>query len=212
MKASAVVFCVLLTGAWPVRAQTAADGPVIDVPVPGGTAIVSRLLGVDPPPPTERFVPELVRRLYDVPGDLDVRKRLSALAADESAPDSQAVPMPLPLATWSRVLDRDVSPQDLFAAIMSDRQAALLAYGLSALDPQTLAYLASRPLLVTTLRARGAGIFAAFGRSLVVHGGRLVTQGASHICTTPWRSSTRHARDLRSAFGFLATSRSSRGS
>jgi hypothetical protein len=176
VKRSAGLFCALLGWTASVGAQTTATGRLIDLPVPGGIEAVSRLLEVEPPPPPERLVTELVRRLYDVPGDLDVRERLSALVAGEPRA-SETVPLPLPLGVWSRILGRDVSPQDLFAGILSDRQAALIAYGLSALDPPTLAFLADRPSLVATLRAQGAGIFAAFGRSLVVHENRVITPG-----------------------------------
>ncbi|MEQ1912051.1 MAG: hypothetical protein ABMA15_24735, partial [Vicinamibacterales bacterium] len=44
-----------------------ADSPVENVPVVGGTAALSRALGIDPVPERARFMTELVRAIYDAP-------------------------------------------------------------------------------------------------------------------------------------------------
>ena len=45
------------------------------------------------------------------------------------------VPMPLSTAVWSgAILQRQVPPVDLFAAILADERAALLCHGLAGLD------------------------------------------------------------------------------
>ena len=44
-----------------------ADSLVVDVPVIGGTAALSRALGIDPAPERARFMTELVHVIYDAP-------------------------------------------------------------------------------------------------------------------------------------------------
>ncbi len=65
---------------------------------------------------------------------------------------SEMVPVPLDAKTWSTAIFRRTVPADeLFAAIASDARAALLAHGLSAVDDETLGYLAGNPELLTRL-------------------------------------------------------------
>ena len=66
----------------------------------------------------------------------------------------------------------------LVAAILDDRRAALLYHGLAALDDETLAWLG--PDRETLLQVRQqAALFATFGRSIHVRGGRVLVPGGS---------------------------------
>lgn len=138
-----------------------------------------------------RLVPEAVRRLHHAPpgrlarGD-QTAARLQTLAAVATAAggahprrdDAWRVPVPLPSHVWTdTVLRRPVPDDRLLAAILADRHAALLAYGFSALDAETLAALAAHPSLVARLARRAPGLVAAFARSLVIRGGRVQVPG-----------------------------------
>ena len=75
------------------------------------------------------------------------------------------------------MLGRRVRPSELFAAILSDPDAALLAHGLSALDDETLQFLAAHPSLLTTLYRKHATVFATFAAHLRIRNGRVATPG-----------------------------------
>lgn len=158
-----------------------------EVRVPGGVAAIARALDLTPPPDPERFLPELARRLYAVPQgkhrDTDQRLRRLAQMLDGDGPPRSAgvneiIPLPLPPRVWSQaIFRRSIAEDRLFAAIAGDRRAALLAYGLSALDEDTLQQLARSPDMLSRLYDRHAGVFAAFGRSLRLRDGRIDVPG-----------------------------------
>ena len=87
------------------------------------------------------------------------------------------VPVPLTSGTWSQILGRSLTSSTLFAAILSDPEAALLAHGLSALDDQTLEFFASHPSLLTAIYRQHATVFATFPAHLHVRDGRVVPPG-----------------------------------
>ncbi len=97
------------------------------------------------------------------------------LAGDE-------VPLPLPEGVWRSLPVRpDASgraAETLVAAILGDRKASLLYYGLTSMDEQTRAYLAATPALIGEIYESGrAGTLALYGRSLHVSDGRVITPG-----------------------------------
>jgi len=93
---------------------------------------------------------------------------------------SNVVPLPLDAATWSHViLQEKVPPSRLFARVMSERRAALLAHGLAWLDDETLLYLAHNPDLLRKLYEDHAPVFAGFGRSVRVRENRIAVPGGS---------------------------------
>jgi hypothetical protein len=173
---------VLLVGIRPHAAR--AD----DIPVPGGRDVVANMLGIRPAPDAPRFVSELVRILYALPEDRDadavgnIARFQAALPAITG--ESETVPVPLSLAFWNRILHRgDVPAPALLAAILSDRSAALLCYGLAGLDDETLQFVGDHPQLAERLYRR-AGVFAAFAGSLHVHDGRVAAPGGTRA--QPW--------------------------
>ena len=91
--------------------------------------------------------------------------------------EADEIPALLPPGVWSSVLRRNATTT-LAASILADRGAALLYYGLFALDDETLAYVARSPALVSSLAAT-AGEFAAFSDAVVVRGDRMVLPGGA---------------------------------
>jgi hypothetical protein len=155
-----------------------------NVPVPGGLRALAHALDIDPPD-AARCVSELARLVYgeswrerDAAGSPYQRLIAHFAAVSRSATGTlDVVPVPLTAAVWSAVFGRSITPSALFAAILSDRNAALLAHGLSALDDETLQFVAAHPALLTALYRRHATVFASFTAHLRVHGGRVVTPG-----------------------------------
>ena len=88
------------------------------------------------------------------------------------------MPLPLDAATWSTViLEEKVAPTRLFARVMGDRKAALLASGLAWLDDETLLSLVQTPKLLRQLYEDHASVFAAYGRSVRVHEKKISVPG-----------------------------------
>jgi hypothetical protein len=119
------------------------------------------------------------RRLVELaginPGDLAAR--LNGGETVRIAIPTVRVPLPLPPEVWStRILDRGVPAPRLGVAILRDRPAALLYYGLAALDAETLTYFSTSNSALEAARAF-APTFAGCGRSLHVRGRRILLPG-----------------------------------
>src|SRR5436190_9156264 len=161
--------CLVLFFSSHVRADSLSE----DVPVPGGRLALARALGIDQPPDRGRFVTEITRVIYDTPDgtnaatDASLRKltdfaRSTAEQRGDARAQMETVPVPLSAKVWSAVVfRRPVERAALFAAIMSNRRAALLCYGLAALDNETLQFLSDRPALLSRLYEQDASMFAA---------------------------------------------------
>ncbi len=117
--------------------------------------------------------------LAEVGIDADsIARRLSAGETVSFEIPHESAPFPLPPPVWAEVVFGGPVPKHaLFHAIMSDRKAALLYYGLSALNDRTLAFLASHPDLLERLYRHHAAIFAVFGRSIVIQDGVIQVPG-----------------------------------
>jgi hypothetical protein len=93
---------------------------------------------------------------------------------------TETVPLPLPAQIWgAAVLHRPITSESLFSAVTRDRSAALLAYGLAALDDETLQYFAERPALLRRLYEQNAAVFAAFAGSLRIRRNALIVPGGA---------------------------------
>jgi hypothetical protein len=169
-------------------ASAAVASPATEnVPVPGGLAALARALDIVPPDPA-RCLSEIIRLVHAdnayarAREDSPYRRMLAHFAAVSNAASlpsqTEIVPVPLNASVWSHaVFGKAVSPQMLFTAILSDPNAALIAYGLSALDDDTLAFFQNHPALITTLYQRHATVFASFPSHLHIRNGRVVTPG-----------------------------------
>ena len=187
MPRALVVLCFTIVAAF----RPVAAAPLVeDVPVPGGRPALAAALGLVQTPEAARFVTEVARAIYEVPGDrspeADARASrlgsyLTAAHAAAIAPaGADLVPVPLDASIWSRaIFKRAVAPEALLGAILSDRSAALLCHGLAALDDETLAVLANHPDALVRLYRRAAGAFAVFADGLRVERGRVVTPGGA---------------------------------
>jgi hypothetical protein len=177
-----------------------------DVPLPGGTAALTRALGIEPTPDRGRFLYEMTRLLYDAPEGRkaaaeaflqmvrqppgrDRSARASAERRRSSGGDAaEFVPIPLTVDLWSSaIFHRKIAPREIVLAILADRAAALLCLGLSMLDDATLEYVAERPSLLDRIYERSAPAFVAFAGSLHVQNNRLSPAGGD-AAVSLWES------------------------
>ena len=124
-----------------------------------------------------------LRKRLDTAG-IDTGAIEKTLNGGETVVPSPAVtilPSPLPHDVWeAAIFERPIPPRSLFSAIMRDRRAALLFYGLLSMTPETRAYLAEDRQLLRRLYQDVAGPVAAFGSSLHVgDDGRLIVPGGA---------------------------------
>jgi hypothetical protein len=146
----------------------------ISIPVPGGLAALAQALSIDAPD-RGRAVAEIIRVVYSNGRQRDL---LAHFAVARPRATDDVVPLPLPLEVWrDAIFLRRVTVDDLFVAVLSDRSAALVAYGLASLDEETLAFFASHPALVAALYTRHAGAFSAFAGAVHIRGNRVVVPG-----------------------------------
>jgi hypothetical protein len=181
MTLRASFLCIPIVAAFCVR-SVAAQSAVTVVPVSESTAEIARGLGLDPARERGRFLSELVRVLYSSPESrqisVDALRRAQAGGSAAQRTVAVRVPVPLSPAVWSAaVFKRRVTSEELVTALLIDRGAALLSYGLAGLDDQTLEYLEAHPLILTQLYERSGPAFAAFGGSLRIANGRVQAPG-----------------------------------
>src|SRR5439155_7100935 len=120
-----------------------------------------------------------IKLLSDIGVDAaDLATQFNAGKTVHVAIASDTVPVPLNASLWSdAVLHRPVAPAALFAAIVSDRRAAMLAHGLASLDEETIRYLADNPAILSRVYEDCAASFAVFGDALRIRGGHVVPPG-----------------------------------
>lgn len=172
--------CLTIVAAFATPLTAAAPIGTVLVPVSVPALAAARTLGLDPASDRVRFLPDFVRLLHTGSDEkLAVLETLRRPAVGPAArSQGGAVVVPLDAELWSTaVFKRPVPLDQLLTAILTDRRAALLATGLASLDDETLVYVAQTPTLVTDLYERGAAPFAAFGATLRVRDGRIVTPG-----------------------------------
>jgi hypothetical protein len=157
--------------------------------VPGGPAALAAALAIDPVPDRGRFMSEVTRLVYqgELHGSstvlfLDTVRRSAKnrlpMAAIRPSGQSDLVPVPLSADIWGdAIFHRRVARDELVLSIVSDPQAALLCYGLSQLDDETLGFMAGHPSLLSHLYERSGPMFAAFSGSVRVRDNRVVPPG-----------------------------------
>jgi hypothetical protein len=124
---------------------------------------------------------QAVRQIFDGPDarSRGVRDAVTAALREPAVASGTMVPLPMGAAIWQeRILETPASPDGVVTAILTDRRAALLYYGLSGLDEETLAWLASDADTLQHLK-RHAAVVAAFGRSIRIRAGRISVPGGS---------------------------------
>ena len=188
-RCGSAALCTTIVAVFLLQPTAAAAAVSEEVPLPGGTAALAQVLGIDPAPGRARFVYEIVRLLYNTPegrkpsADAFIAAARQRASREQGMPaDTRAaelVPVPLTADLWgSAIFRRRVVPRELVTAIIADRAAALMYLGLSALDDRTLAWLADHPFLLERIYERSAPAFAAFSGSLRIENNRIVVPGA----------------------------------
>ena len=167
-------------------ATAAPGGGRASIPLPGGVAALAAALELTHPFDRAHVLVETTRIVHEnPPGDgaaTDLlRRRLLAHVAslrERRADTVDLIPLPLTSRVWSDVVFHERLDDDEIAlAILENREAALVHAGLSALDAETLEYLANDRDTLERIARRDAALFAAFGRSLKIRDGRLVVPG-----------------------------------
>ena len=191
---SLIVVCGSLLLSLPAALFAAGSGVTDDVPVRGGIAALSEVIPLSPAPDRARFIAEAIRVVYSWPqigpySNEPTRHRIAAFLADRGSGDRHDdVPVPLPPAVWSQaVFHRAVSRDDLVGAILADRSASLLCYGLAAMDDETLQFVADHAALLSRVAERAPATFAAFAESVHIRNGRLVVPGGD-AAAAAWES------------------------
>jgi hypothetical protein len=177
MRARTLIFVVLLLSCGAVGARQPAVRMAVPLPVPAEQiAEAAGLATVD----RSTFVLNLIRTLFGTglrEGDQRQRLAIRQLIEAPGSPRGVTVPLPLDASIWREtLLQRPVPDDQIIAAIVMERNTALLYHGLSGLDDATLAWLGpERETLQYLLRRAGA--FSVFGPSLRVQAGKIVVPG-----------------------------------
>jgi hypothetical protein len=155
-----------------------------DVPLPGGRTALLPALGLSSELPRALVLAEIVRVAYQ-PSDPRSQplKIIADYFANPPAVGDEVVPIPLTPSVWrSQILaNAPADDRSLLGAILVNRRASLLAYGLMGVDAETLAAIGSDVTLLHRLYERHANPFAAFSTSLHVRNGVLVLPGGAEM-------------------------------
>jgi hypothetical protein len=185
-----VAACVLtmLADAAPAASGQSRPG-WFNLPVQGGAPSLAAL-GI-PVEERAQALPLLARALHDRETGLARSPRLvtdlvratttPAVGADTIG-ESIDIPAPLDAETWRRLLELPADG-DLFARLLTDRRALLLAAALTATDDSVRALVMRDRDLLRWLYREGAEAFMIAARSLAVANGRVVAAGGDDAGT-----------------------------
>jgi hypothetical protein len=171
---------VCLAAALAAASSAQASAPAWrEAPLAGGRPALLPLVGLSPALPRAVALGELIEVAHY---RRDARNAaLVALQKYFASPPShggEQIPVPLDPEFWrTRVFGRNVPDRELIGAILADRPAALLCYGLLALDDETLDFVSHDGPLVRRLLSGANGAFAAFAHVLHVRGNVLELPG-----------------------------------
>ena len=155
--------------------------------LPGSVDSFSRAIGLDAGNPSTLLL-RTIRLTYGR-SDTRAQRAHEAMARflDTAEAGDDRVPLPLSPELWTDViLQKRIDQRMLIAAILRDRSAALLYYGLCALDDDTLQWIAANRSALVHIR-KYPEVFAAFGRSLHIRDGRIIIGGGTDA-EVLWRS------------------------
>jgi hypothetical protein len=185
------------------------------VPLAGGRSTLLPSLGLAADLPRAMVIGEIVRTVYaarDPHGRL--ARTLTAYFASPPAQGDERIPLPMPPEFWQRhVVARVVPDRELVGAILSDRRAALICYGLLGLDEETRAFILANPAVVADMTERDAGALASFAGIVRVRNGALNLPGGEEsvgvwtalLGTSPQRTTEAIRALLTVDYGRLAT-------
>ena len=180
-RARALAVAILLLSYGAVGARQPAVRAALPLPVPSrALADAAALTSSDP----STLLLHVIRAVFGSQSggaSEDGARRAAIRKALRTPNDTTAdtVPLPLDPGIWREtILQQQVPDRQLAAAILDDRRAALLYHGLAALDDETLAWLGPDRETLLQMRQQAA-LFATFGRSIHVRGGRVLVPGGS---------------------------------
>jgi hypothetical protein len=156
-----------------------------DLPVPGGVSTLEALeMTLE-----ERalLLPMLARGLYDRDQRIGITQArvirlLGTFSADASSTrDAISIPAPLEAAIWRDLLPpvRPPAAPDLFLRLITDRNALLLATGLTSTRPSVRALLSRDRDLLRFIYREAAGPFAVVARRLRIDDNRVAVPGGA---------------------------------
>jgi hypothetical protein len=155
-----------------------------EVPLPGGRATLLPALGLSSDLPRALVVPEIVRVVHAArdPHGRQLKTLLAYFASPPAGGD-ELVPVPLTPSVWRAQILEHAGPDErgLLGAILANRRAALVCYGLMGLDRETLAAVGADTTLLRRLYERHSTAFAAFSSSIRVRHGLLVLPGGAEM-------------------------------
>ena len=173
---------VLLLGtlavALPAAAAPAGAPAWTRLPLAGGRQGLLPRIGMAAEIPLALVAGEVIRVLH-ASRDLDTPLRASVreyFGRPDQTP-TETIPVPLPVKAWRDLLGRG-DERTLLAAILDDRRASMLCFGLLQLDPATLEVIAADTGLLRRIYERHSGAFAAFAGAIRIEEGRLRLPGS----------------------------------
>lgn len=182
----ALLVCLSNRALSPVHAGQSGADPhprgewhTLQLPVTAESLAAAAEVGVPALP--EDLLFSVIRAVHERPSDVTTGP-LAAVATclqsrDTGVPGA-VVPLPLAPRVWTEVVfSGRVEPDQLGQALLADRRAALLYIGLGKMDAETLAWVEENPAVLATWYQRHASVIAAFGRSITVRDGRVLTPG-----------------------------------
>jgi hypothetical protein len=141
-------------------------------------------LGLSPDLPVALVMGELIRVVHPAgEDDNPVVETVRGYFAAPATSPAERVPLPLSVSAWRGLLGNGVTEANLIEAVLRDRRASLLCYGLLQLDRETLATVAGDAGLLRRLYEGYSGVFGAFAQALQVRDGRIVLPGGDDNAT-----------------------------
>src|SRR5262245_57384786 len=177
-------FALLLSVAVLLSVAPLAAGPATpepgSMPIPIAAADLAAAAGLQRGDPSTLGL-DIVRLAFASPdgtidGDPAPREAI-ARALSGAGPARGRLPLPLTPAIWrTDVLHDSVPDERLAAAIFGSRATALVYFGLMGMDPATLAWIETNPVVLDAM-VKHPGATAGFARSIRIRDGSVVTPG-----------------------------------
>jgi hypothetical protein len=150
------------------------------LPVPGGTNGLRQAMNVPDTVPDDMLLVEAARAFYGARDPManpapEVLRLIEHVGA-ASVPLAPGPPLPLPVTTWTAVLQLK-TPDALAGALVGSRNAMLLYHGLMGMDDDTLRWAAGQPSLLRHIVEDVAAPFAFAGPAIRVRNGAVIVPG-----------------------------------
>jgi hypothetical protein len=178
----------LLLSAHDTAPSPRALASISEIPIPGGLAAARQAVGDRAASDRALFLVELIERFYNAPIEgadkrppeiralLEHLKQSASQSPSSTSPDT--VPLPLTSNWWIDIVFRkQARPETLVASILESPDAAMLYWGLLALDAPTREWLADRHDVIQALLHGGAPRFVVVAPYFRVEGSQVRVPG-----------------------------------